>query len=85
MPKVDLNEALEEWEDAQETERDIQNLLDFGTDDPKRVAELEARLYEDNVSLLEQLLRLRRNEAEDHDPLGLDWEEDDEPHWMDLD
>jgi len=57
MPKVDLNDALEEWEEAKETKQDIQNLLDFGTDDPKRVAALEAQMREDTLMLQRDLAR----------------------------
>jgi hypothetical protein len=103
MPKVDLNEALEEWEEAQATERDIDNLLAYGTDDLKRVAELEAQMREDSLRLERELDRQDWEDFWDSyfedgrltslacpanqpvDPMGLDWEEDDEWSYLDFD
>lgn len=40
MPKVNLEQALLELDEARETHEQIANLLAFGTDDPKQVKAL---------------------------------------------
>lgn len=47
MPAVKLEDALLELDEARATDRAIQNTLDYGTDDPTKVAALEAEMFSD--------------------------------------
>jgi hypothetical protein len=87
MPAVRLVDALEELEEARETEEQIQHLVELGTDDPAEVKRLEGELIEDSMHFMRQL---REEAGEPVDPLGLDWEEDwelcpFEDDWLDED
>lgn len=70
MPAIRLQDALLELEEARETEAQLRNLFDYGTEDDVEVARLMDQMYRDEQeaddAFLEQLAfeRWQRDEAE---------------------